>query len=353
MGGEFVFSVDGSAATPAKPITLAEAGVKERDHLQEWVISHPEILGPDVLIITSEFDKWESKHKLERHRPDVIGLDSDGRLVVVELKRDAASETVHMQAINYAATTSRFDVSKLAEAHRDFLAKSGGGELTKEQAEEKILGHAELLAETEETLRKPRIILLAGTFPSSVTSTVVWLTEMELSITLLTVQAYQTAHDTVVTISQLWPLAQEADFVVGPARQIRNPGQSVKMPEVVWSLEDLEELRVVDNVTVKTTMDLCSADPGSWVPASAVQQTTGRDPAVHKGDYGGFGITLKHRFHRSNWPFERKWRAGPTNEMYYSIAPNIAAMWLEGAPPSDGGGLPITGADTPLTTPGP
>lgn len=78
MGGEFVFSVDGSAATPAKPITLAEAGLKERDHLQEWVISHPEILGPDVLIITSEFDKWESKHKLERHRPDVIGLTRTG-----------------------------------------------------------------------------------------------------------------------------------------------------------------------------------------------------------------------------------------------------------------------------------
>ena len=36
---EVVFSVSGSTAVPAEPITLAQAGLKERDHLQEWVLS--------------------------------------------------------------------------------------------------------------------------------------------------------------------------------------------------------------------------------------------------------------------------------------------------------------------------
>ena len=126
MDGEFVFSVASNTATPATPITLAEAGLKERDHLQEWVIAHPEILGPGVLVITSEFDRWQSKAGPERHRPDVIGLDGDGRLVVAELKRDAAPDTVDMQAIKYAATASRFDVDTLAAAHADYLKRSGG-----------------------------------------------------------------------------------------------------------------------------------------------------------------------------------------------------------------------------------
>jgi RecB family endonuclease NucS len=37
-------------------------------------------------------------------RLDVLGLDRGGRLVVVELQRDRAPDTVTMQAINYAAT---------------------------------------------------------------------------------------------------------------------------------------------------------------------------------------------------------------------------------------------------------
>ena len=208
MDGEFVFSVVNSTATAATPITLAEAGLKERDHLQEWVIAHPEILGPSVLVVTSEFDRWASKSGPERHRPDVIGLDADGHLVVAELKRDAAPDTVDMQAIKYAATASRFDVDTLAEVHADYLKRTGGEVLTSEQAKDKITGHAELLAETEETLRKPRIVLIAGSFPTSVTATAVWLSEMDMSITLMKVQAYRTATDTVITVSQLWPLAQ-------------------------------------------------------------------------------------------------------------------------------------------------
>jgi RecB family endonuclease NucS len=34
---------------------------------------------------------------------DVLGLDRDGRLVVVELKRDQAPDTVDMQALKYGS----------------------------------------------------------------------------------------------------------------------------------------------------------------------------------------------------------------------------------------------------------
>ena len=40
---ERVFTVAGSSATAATPITLADAGFRERHDLQEWVLAHPEI----------------------------------------------------------------------------------------------------------------------------------------------------------------------------------------------------------------------------------------------------------------------------------------------------------------------
>jgi hypothetical protein len=72
---ERVFTVTGSAATPAQPITLAEAGLRERSDLQEWVLAHPEILGEGVLVVTFEFDRWQgSGGARERDRLDVLGL---------------------------------------------------------------------------------------------------------------------------------------------------------------------------------------------------------------------------------------------------------------------------------------
>jgi hypothetical protein len=46
---ELVYKVSGETATPVKPITLAAAGLRERAHLQEWVIANPEIVGDGVL----------------------------------------------------------------------------------------------------------------------------------------------------------------------------------------------------------------------------------------------------------------------------------------------------------------
>lgn len=106
MPDELLFHVDGSVATRGVPITLAEAGLREREHLQEWVISNPQIVGEDVLIVTFEFDRWlpaATSKSRGRDRLDILGLDTGGTLVVVEVKRDAAPDTVEMQAIKYAS----------------------------------------------------------------------------------------------------------------------------------------------------------------------------------------------------------------------------------------------------------
>ena len=63
-------------------ITLAEAGLKEREHLQEWVVAHPDINGSGVLIVTFEFDRWASPAGPQKDRLDILELGRDGRLVV-------------------------------------------------------------------------------------------------------------------------------------------------------------------------------------------------------------------------------------------------------------------------------
>ena len=215
---ERVFTVTGSAATPAQPITLAEAGLRERSDLQEWVLAHPEILGAGVLVVTFDDDRWQgSGGARERDRLDVLGLGADGRLIVAELKRDRAPDTVEMQAIKYAAMASRFTEDTLVEQHARFLARDGAV-VDPDAARQGLIDHAGDL--DPELLRRPRIVLVAGSFPPVVTATVVWLQEMGVDLTLQRVQAYRVFDEkTVVTVSQLFPVPDVEEFTVSPQRQ--------------------------------------------------------------------------------------------------------------------------------------
>lgn len=163
MAEELLFSVNGSTAIPTRRITLAEAGLLERQHLQQWVIDHPELIGDGVKVVTCEYGKWISGGGVATaDRLDVLGLDRTGRLVVVELKRDRAPDTVTMQAINYAAMVRRFSLDVLADVHATHL----GGSTTPQEARDQLIEWAE--AVSDETLSPPRIVLMASDFGPTV-----------------------------------------------------------------------------------------------------------------------------------------------------------------------------------------
>jgi len=61
--------------------TLAENNRKEKDDLEKWIKTNPKILGEDILIIGEQV--WTKSGPL-----DYLGIDNNGNLVIVELKRD-------------------------------------------------------------------------------------------------------------------------------------------------------------------------------------------------------------------------------------------------------------------------
>ena len=214
MPSDRLFTVTGSKATPASSVSLAEAGLRERHDLQEWILDHPGILGDEILVVTFEFDRWWSSGAAPADRLDVLGLGSDGRLVIAELKRDRAPDTVEMQAIKYAAMASRFTPETLSAHHARFLSQRGGSTVSEDEALQRLVAHAGDL--DVENLRRPRIVIVAGEYPPVVTATTVWLTEMGLDISLVQVRAYRTAQETLIYVSQLFPVKDVEDFTVSP-----------------------------------------------------------------------------------------------------------------------------------------
>ena len=86
-----------------KEVDFRELGYQERWDIQEWVAANPGILGEHLLIIGKEFDRFDRT----KERPDLLAVDSDGKLVVIELKRDDTGANAHWQAIKYASYLRR------------------------------------------------------------------------------------------------------------------------------------------------------------------------------------------------------------------------------------------------------
>jgi hypothetical protein len=111
----------------------------------------------------------------------------------------------------------RFTEDTLVEQHARFLARDGSV-VDQDAARQRLVDHAGDL--DPELLRRPRIVLVAGSFPPVVTATVVWLQEMGVDLTLQRVQAYRVFDEkTVVTVSQLFPVPDVEEFTVSPQRQ--------------------------------------------------------------------------------------------------------------------------------------
>ncbi len=156
-------------------VDFSSLGLQERTDIQEWIADNPGILGEDLLIIAKEFSDFDETND----RLDLLAVDPDGKLVIIELKRDYSGVDAHWQAIKYASYlrhTTPQQVIGLLEAHEEISASD---------AEERLIEHTS--SDTLENLNvDQRIILASHRFAREVTSAVLWLNEKALDENLIT-----------------------------------------------------------------------------------------------------------------------------------------------------------------------
>lgn len=278
---ELLYTVTGASAARANPISLAEAGLRERDHLQEWVLANPEMLGGSLLIITSEFDRWSSVRGRERDRLDVLALDPDGHLVVVELKRDQAPETVELQALKYAAYCSQFDATRVSEEYVTWRQRRGET-LDFDEARTQLEAHlAEDVGGLDNApLKEPRIVLMAGDFTPSTTAVAVWLRHMGVDVTLRAVRAYRTDAGPVISVSAIYPTPSVEQFTVSPLVAQRKRAEDEK--RAARAEPAVRQLLATGALATGTELTVLPGGPDAELFANWARET-GRDRAVWSG----------------------------------------------------------------------
>jgi hypothetical protein len=332
MPDEVLFTVVGETAVLAKSIRIEDLGLTEPAHLERWFIQYPEALGAGTMIVASQYDRWVTPGGAEaKDRLDLLGLDKDGRLVVAELKRGRAPDTVEMQAVKYAAMTSRFTLNKLAELHARFLERTSAQSLTNEEAEEKLQAHVAADVElAPELFASPRIVLVAESYADTTVTSVVWLAEQGVDLTLRRYKAYETGGgETIVSVSQIYPVADVGNWLMGPGRAVKAGKVREDLPEVPWSVDDLVKLLALKFPVPIAAMNACAERPGTWIPSTIVYELAGVEPPSGRGQLAGFGYSVRTTFGRCNPPWETQWGIGGEHLAYYRIDANSAENWLK------------------------
>lgn len=192
-------------------VSFGSLSVTERQGLQEWVLQNPEVLGEKLLVITSEFARFDRSDR----RLDVLALDTDCRLVIVELKLDASGSLADLQAIRYAAFCSTMEMADVVE---EMCGREG---LREEEAEMKLLEFLQV-DELPPLGDEPRIILAAGSMDDQeLTSCVLWLRRFGVDITCVEVTPYKPPDTERITLVPrvIIPLPEARDYVVKVERK--------------------------------------------------------------------------------------------------------------------------------------
>ncbi len=149
-----------------REVDFAQLGLQERRDIQEWVAANPGIMGEDLLIVTKEFSSFDRTSD----RLDLLAVDANGKLVVIELKRDDTGTDAYWQAIKYASylrRASQEEIISMLAAHARVPEADAGATLLEH------LGADDL----DSLNNDQRIILASHRFAPAVTSAALWLNE--------------------------------------------------------------------------------------------------------------------------------------------------------------------------------
>ena len=212
MGAEpqlFRINPENRESERIEEVEFANLGFQERRDIQEWVAANPGILGEGLLVIGKEFSGFDRTDE----RLDLLAVDSDGKLVIIELKRDDTGADVHWQAIKYASYLHRATADEIVRMLAEYA------EVSESDAADRLLRHLNV-DDFVALNNDQRIILASHRFAPEVTSAALWLNEKapgEDLITCVQLTPYRDgqAGSLYVQANPIIPVPGIDDYVVG------------------------------------------------------------------------------------------------------------------------------------------
>ncbi|GAA3350406.1 hypothetical protein GCM10020358_76190 [Amorphoplanes nipponensis] len=205
-----LFEMTSDVLEPVPSTTFAAEQVLERADLQRLLRSRIDMIVDGVMVVAEEFGAFTDA----RRRIDLLGVDRDGRLVVIELKRTTDGGHLELQALRYAAMVSVITFDDLVEHHEHYLAQVEPEAI--DEARSRLADFLEDVGGEDAVLsREVRLVLVAAGFDREITTTVLWLTDVYgVDIRCVKLTPYKIGERLLLDVQQIIPLPEASELTV-------------------------------------------------------------------------------------------------------------------------------------------
>lgn len=227
-----IWALDGEMASQVQ----AAVGMDSEERLEEILVKNPEMLIPGLTLVGRQTDT-------DGGPLDLLGVDSDGRLVLFELKRGRLARDAVAQIIDYASDLASMGIDELAERIAE-QSGTGGIEQIENFHEWHNANHSETSASEDDRLDAGKLLplrmFLVGLGVDERTERMVnFLADGGMDISLLTFQGF--ARGDELFLARQMRVESEDKPVSRPSR---NRPSSAEMQEIL--LRRAKENGVVD-----------------------------------------------------------------------------------------------------------
>lgn len=278
----------------------------ERRHIQEWIRQAPDLLGEELLIVSTEFNRFRNSDD----RLDLLALDRRGNLVVIELKRDEHAAYADLQALRYAAMVSSMTFDKLLPYYQVYQRNVSGIDVDSDTAREQLLDFITQNEDFTELSDKPRIILCSEDFSTELTTTVLWLNQHGMDISCVRIKPHKVGDQIIVVPSKIIPLqeAQHYQVEIQQKEESRQQSSKTKRPTTIKLLVESGRIQVGQKIYLERSLP-DYLRPANRIDLKYVAEITGKlgkDNAVRwLNDEKEYSIsnlthTIFHTYHPKN-----------------------------------------------------
>jgi Endonuclease NucS len=199
-----LFTVDGGNLVP-----LQYAQLPREDMLEDWIARDPKILGLNVVLIGRQIMTDFGG------RIDILAIDREGKLTIVELKRDKSPREIVAQVLDYASWVNTLSPKDVYDIAFEYLGKSL----------DTVFSEAFDIAVPENLNSVHNMVIIASELDASSKRIVEYLSKVhDLSINTLFFSTFE--HDGELLMGADW-LMDQAEVVT---RSVSN-----KKPRAPWS----------------------------------------------------------------------------------------------------------------------
>lgn len=252
-----MYSFSNNKVTKIEPITFSQIKMKESD-IEELLRKNVELISEDeessLLIVGQQVTNSTNA------RSDLTAIDSNGNLVLIEIKRDEQDilnrkEAFEFQAIRYAASCATIEdenqliqniYSVYIEKHKDEYKNTDN--LTYSEIAKRNFEQFKQQNSITTFNEKQRIILVASGFDEQTLSAVAWLNSNKVDISCYQICPYSYNGQILIDMKRLLPVLEYDDFYVNmnKERKLQRKPQSDITRRQLPKIDSLLKWKVVE-----------------------------------------------------------------------------------------------------------